>query len=488
MIFDLFQVSFDIVLSDENKLYIAIAGEPLVRYHKTTDDELALILEEGEGYTLEFKRNINSDLSKEMVALANASGGRIVIGVDDQNKRVGCDLSNAALSKIDDMAASCDPPVAIQIEKLSEHKLLIIHIPEGANRPHRCSKGFFLRNGASSQKMCTHDITAFIQAEGKVRFDQQLRLDLNWKDILDERRLSHFLQLSNISPKRDTINLLLNLGVGDFKDGQFYLNQTGVLFFSKDPILRLFHVSVVCALFKGIGKAYILDRKELTGNILENVEEALIFIKKHLQLRWEITRESTRRKETLELPEVALREAMVNAVCHRDYTEQGAHVMVEVFDDRVEIYNPGGLPKGLSEKDFGKRSICRNPNIAALLLRCTYIEKMGSGIERIHAALKKENCPDVSIRFDTMFSLEFLRPTFLKIQKGNKRMSEKTSEKTSEKIIDLVSINPHITIAALSDKIGVATRSIERNIKKLRVQGRLKRSGPDKGGYWIVKK
>ena len=82
---------------------------------------------------------------------------------------------------------------------------------------------------------------------------------------------------------------------------------------------------------------------------------------------WEITSESARRREILELPEVALREAVVNAVCHRDYLEQGAQVMVEIFDDRVEIYNPGGLPKGLPERDFGKRSVCRNPLIASLL-------------------------------------------------------------------------------------------------------------------------
>jgi ATP-dependent DNA helicase RecG len=401
-----------------------------MRYRKTTDEELALILEGGEGYTLEFKRSINSDLPKELVAFANASGGRILIGVNDQNKIVGCDFSNKSFSRIEAMANACDPAVAIRVEKLIRHKILVIHVPEGANRPHRCNKGFYLRNGASSQKMSTQDITAFIQAEGRIRFDQQLRLDLDWTEALDETRLNHFLHLANISPKSDTSNLLLNLGAGENKDGRFYLNQTGVLFFAKEPTQRLFHVSVVCALFKGIGKAYILDRKELTGNLIENVEDALIFLKKHLQLRWEITSESTRRKEILELPEVALREAMVNAVCHRDYNEEGAHVMVEIFDDRVEIYNPGGLPKGLPEKDFGRRSVCRNPNIAGLLLRCDYIEKMGSGIERIHAALAKENCPAVNIRYKTMFSLEFPRPT----HKASMEAQDKASDKTTPQV------------------------------------------------------
>jgi ATP-dependent DNA helicase RecG len=463
-----------------------------MRYRKTTAEELALILEEGEGYTLEFKRSINSDLPKELVAFANASGGRIFIGVNDHNQIVGCDLSNKMLSKIEDMATACDPPVAVRIEKLLQHKILVIHVPEGANRPHRCNKGFYLRNGTSSQKMKTYDITAFIQAEGKIRFDQQLRLDLNWEEALDESRLKHFLQLANISPKSDTANLLLNLGAGDYKDGQFYLNQTGVLFFTKEPTQRLFHVSVVCALFKGTGKAYILDRKELTGNLLENVEDALIFLKKHLQLRWEITGESTRRKEILELPEVALREAMVNAVCHRDYLEQGAQVMVEIFDDRVEIYNPGGLPQGLPEKDFGRRSVCRNPNIAGLLLRCDYIEKMGTGIDRIRAALERESCPKINIRYATMFTLEFPRPTYFNTNGTSETAREKTRvktrTKTRTKMLSLISENPQITTAQLADAIGITSKGAEWQIAQLKKDGLLKRIGPAKGGRWEVVK
>ncbi len=463
-----------------------------MKYRKTTEEELALILEEGEGYTLEFKRNINADLPKELVALANASGGRILIGVNDSNQIVGSGLSNKILAQIEVMAAACDPSVAIRIEKLTQHNVLVIHVPEGANRPHRCTKGFYLRNGASSQKMSTHDITAFIQAEGRVRFDQQLRLDLNWEAVLDEKRLHHFLQLTHITPKADTANLLLNLGAGDYKDGHFYLNQTGVLFFAKEPTQRLFHVSVVCALFKGTGKAYILDRKELTGNLLENVEEALIFLKKHLQLRWEITSASTRRKEILELPEVALREAMVNAVCHRDYLEQGAQVMVEIFDDRIEIYNPGGLPKGLPPKDFGRRSVCRNPNIAGLLLRCDYIEKMGTGIERIRAALEKENCPPVNIRYDTMFTLEFPRPTYGQTQGAEDQTRQEPRvlprEKTRVKILDLIAHNPRITTTQLASEINITPKGVEWQITQLKKDGLLKRVGPAKGGYWEVTK
>ncbi|MCF8138714.1 MAG: ATP-binding protein, partial [Desulfotignum sp.] len=157
-------------------------------HRKTTPEELALILEEGEGYTLEFKQNVNADLAKELVAFANASGGRIFIGVADNNQITGCRFSNALFSRIEAMAASCDPPVTLFIEKLPDQHIIVIHVPEGANRPHRCTKGFYLRNGASSQKMSTADITAFIQSEGKVRFDQQLRMDLDWQEVLDLSR------------------------------------------------------------------------------------------------------------------------------------------------------------------------------------------------------------------------------------------------------------------------------------------------------------
>ena len=282
-----------------------------MKYRKTTDEELALILEEAEGYTLEFKRDINSDLPKELVAFANASGGRILIGVNDQNQVVGCDLSNKRLAQMEDMAAACDPPVPIG---------------------------------------------------------------------------------------------------------------------------------------------------------------------------WEITSQSTQRKEILELPEVALREAVVNAVCHRDYLEKGAQVMVEIFDDRVEIYNPGGLPKGLPADELGKRSVCRNPLIASLLLRCNYIEKMGTGIERIRAALRKERCPKVKIRFNTLFILEFPRPTYVKQDEPQKE----TSGKTSGKILELFEKNKSITIPELSEAIDVTPRSIERNLKNLQTQGRIRRVGPAKGGRWEI--
>jgi ATP-dependent DNA helicase RecG len=102
---------------------------------------------------------------------------------------------------------------------------------------------------------------------------------------------------------------------------------------------------------------------------------------------------------------------VINAVAHRDYFEKGANVMVEVFDHRIEITNPGGLVKGLRPEDFGTKSVLRNPNIAALLHRVDYIEKMGTGINKIRLLLKEAKLPPPQFEFGTFFTVRFERPT-----------------------------------------------------------------------------
>ena len=142
---------------------------------------------------------------------------------------------------------------------------------------------------------------------------------------------------------------------------------------------------------------------------LANIEATLKFLRQNLPLRYEITGRS-RRREILQVPEAALREAVVNAVAHRDYFERGANVMVEIFDDRVEISNPGGLVKGLTPENFGKRSVLRNPNIASLLHRSGYVEKMGTGVSRMREILKQAKLPPPEFEFNSFFTVTFRRP------------------------------------------------------------------------------
>ena len=267
-------------------------------------------------------------------------------------------------------------------------------------------------------------------------------------------------------------------------EGQTSLTNAGVLFFSNEPMKYIPQAQVICALYKGTEKITILDRKDLSGDLITVIDEAILFLKKHLNLRYEI--KEVRRKEIFELPEIAIREAVVNAVCHRDYFEKGANVMVEIFDDRVEISNPGSLIHGMTFEDFGKRSMTRNPTIASLLHRIHYIEKMGTGINRMKDACKEAGISEPEFEITGFFTILFRRKTSENI--GINIGINIGLNETQNKVVELMKKDSKITIPRISEIIGIAKRNIEVNISELKKKGIIERIGSRKNGYWEVKK
>jgi ATP-dependent DNA helicase RecG len=134
-------------------------------------EEIDFILEKGEGYFIEFKESFDKSLSKEIVAFANSSGGRIFLGVNDNNIIKGITITNKLKSQIIDIANNIQPSIDIRIETTDD--ILIINIPEGINKPYQCKDSFFLRIGANSQKMNREQIIEFLQFEGKIKFEEQ---------------------------------------------------------------------------------------------------------------------------------------------------------------------------------------------------------------------------------------------------------------------------------------------------------------------------
>jgi len=222
----------------------------------------------------------------------------------------------------------------------------------------------------------------------------------------------------------------------------------------------------------------------------------------------QINIENLRREEIPEIPDIALREAIVNAVCHRDYFEKGVSVVIEVFDDRVEISNPGGLPSGLNAKEFGTKSVVRNPVIASLLNRANYIEQIGTGINRIKNSVKEHGQGSVEFYYNNFFIVTFKKTKKViervgeKVgkrvgEKVGKRVGEKVGKRVGEKvgksltknqklIIESMVESPNISAKDLSDIIGISKRKIEENISKLKKKELIKRIGSPRGGYWEI--
>ncbi len=446
-----------------------------------TNTELKIILAEGESHNVEFKANFDKSIAEEAVAFANASGGRIFVGIDDAGKAAGTDVSNAAKSRYQDLLRQIMPELVCSVDVFEN--ILIICVPEGTEKPYGCSRGFYLRVGPNSQKLNRNEIISFIKSEGRVRFDELVNNSAKYPKDFNSKAYVHFLGLSRISA--DALNkdsILQNLGCISKSGETKKFTNAGVLFFANNQAGVVPHSSIVCALYKGVEKVHIIDSKEFSGDIISNIEDSVMFLKKHLNLSYEIT--GLRRNDILEIPEVALREAIVNAVCHRDYFEKGARVMVELFDNRLEISNPGSLPNGLNSKNFGKRSITRNSIIASILHRANYIERMGTGIGRMRDAMKEAELTAPKFDFDGFFTIIFQRPK--QERDGIKVGISIGLNKTQKKILELIEKDPAITAALMAESIGIAARNIEVNIATLKQMGVLTREGTKKTGRWKI--
>ncbi|HBY20425.1 MAG: hypothetical protein A2Y24_07450 [Clostridiales bacterium GWE2_32_10] len=451
-----------------------------------TREELKVIIEEGEGYKIEFKESADKTLAEEVCAFLNASGGLLLLGISDNGMIKGIDVSNVNRSRVQDTLRQIEPSVNLNVE--IQENLILIRVPEGKSKPYSCSKGFYLRVGPNSQKLERNEIIEFIQAEGKVRFDEQVSIEIEVDKELDEKTYKRFLKLAKITDALPAELMLKNLGCAIDKNGKTIFTNAGLLFFIKDYDYYVMQGKVVCALYKGNEKLYIIDKKDFSNNLISAIDDTMAFLEKHLNLRYEINNENIIRKEILEIPQVALKEVVTNAICHRDYFEKGTNVMIEIFDDRVEITNSGGLPKGLPESKFGTMSVPRNPIIANILHRAEYIEKMGTGIHRIKTACTLAGLlePEFEIS-DSYFIVRFIRE---RGWSGKASVYEKEEEikfsKTQLKILELIKGNRELTAEKISKELDLSERQVQTNMSTLKKLGVLKRNGNKRSGYWEV--
>jgi ATP-dependent DNA helicase RecG len=334
----------------------------------------------GEGFTTEFKRANTSNLGREICAFANATGGVILIGVSDNGEIVGVGKHNRLKSEVQAIARSADPPIAVDVE--SAGNVLLVTVPAQHSKPYSFGGKFFMRKGASSQQMSREEIREFFFKEGLIHFDETPCNRFSLKDDLTDDVWNLFRKRAKIPVDMDARTALENLHLA--KDGQ--MTHAGAWLLAGD--IRKFTTSAdaACALFMGTDKVRILDRRGFDRDVYSMIDEVVAYILSKINIEYII--KHVKREERPELPEEALREAVVNALAHRDYRST-ANVQVYIFKDRVEIVSPGGLPAGMTEADLGIKSIPRNPLLFGMLFRMEAVEHIGSGIKRIRSLCRE---------------------------------------------------------------------------------------------------
>lgn len=450
-----------------------------------TVDDIKSIAASGEGYNAEFKVRLPKkikEVTEEICAFANASGGTVLIGVDDDNSILGATIDNAKRSAIQNSIREIKPTLNCEVYAVNVDgkEVWVIEVPSGIQKPYALSGAIYVRNGPNSQKVTDiEEMRHFFQQANRIYFDETPCPAFDIATGIRADNLNEFKAEASLSSAVPNEQIFKNLKLQDqnnaFKNG-------AVLFFGKEPQQHIDTALIRCVAFDGKDKRYIVDDKKFTGPLYVQYKDAIQWLKNKLDVRYEIEGSTGPREEIWEIPQTAFKEAIVNALAHRDYYDRGATITIELFDDRVEIANPGGLVSAVSSKDFGKRSHSRNPLVFGLFARMRMVEQIGSGIGRIKDLMKENDLQPPHFSFDGMFTVTLTRP--FDFEKWIVRWEQQLTA-TRITILRAVYGDNKITKTTLAKSLDMSTTALDRHLEILKDEGLLEREGT-KGGKWVI--
>ena len=357
--------------NDSNLLNLATKyfGSP----NKIESLPLKRAIKNGENVKLTFKEKFDNTFVHDACALANTHGGEIILGITKSGNLTG--LTHKSIrEEVEKSINTIEPKISFKIIT-PEKEVITVAVTEGEKKPYQCADGFFIREGTETVKLSHKEFMSFIQKENILKYDELKNERAVFEKDFDEKKFENFRNEAKLDKNVNDIDYLYRLGC---ITSDHELTNAGVLLFAKSNENLIPHATITCVLYKGTIKNKVLERKDLKQDIINDFRECMLFLTKNLKNEYLI--DSVKREENLEIPEPALREAIVNAICHRDYFEHGANIMVEIFDNRIDIVSPGGLPPGVTKDNFGEISKRRNEVIARMLTRINLMEKLGTGI------------------------------------------------------------------------------------------------------------
>ena len=410
-----------------------------------------------EGKTLEFKRDLSSPkpLLKALVAFANTAGGRLVIGIADDRQIIGVSNPLDEEERLCNLIAdSIAPRLVPNVEMLTvEGKtLLVVEVFVSGNRPHwlkseGAETGVYVRLGSSSRQADAALIGELRRSVEGVAFDEMPMPDLglNALDLDGARKL--FSGISTLDPQA-----LHTLKLVTLYQGQMVPTKGAVLLFGKERALHFSDAWVQCGRFIGTDKAKIFDHVDIHEHLPIAVDSIMLFLKKHAMRGADFS--TVRRKDVWSIPLLLLREAVINALVHADYSQRGAPIRVSFFDDRIEVESPGILLPGMTIEDMRQGvSKIRNHVLARVFRELNLIEQWGSGVRRIFREAQELGLPEpqfveVGMRLRVVVFLAETLPL--------KRTTEQVTEQVA-RFLNLLNVGP-LGVREAMDALGLKHR------------------------------
>ncbi len=446
------------------------------------------IIEKGESVDVEMKKSFhsNQDAAKIICAFANTQGGVVILGVNPDKKIEGIyNDSDKLQRRISDSALSVHPRPIIEIEEnLINNKRILLVIVHKADSSvfHSFEGAIYVRIGTTTQKLEGGSILEFLRNRQILMFDEGLEYSAKIESI-DKQRIESYLNqrnqgdyLNSHTVKDFLISKKLAVNTQGFK-----IKNTALLFFAKEPQQFFSYAQIKLVRFEGTEPIKVISYEEAKGSLPQVINHSVNFIQRFISKEFII--KGVKREERLLIPEEAVREAIINAVAHRDYFNKN-EIQISIFDDRIEITNPGGLPDGMERELLGVLSVQRNPLIYQLLKDYGFMERIGSGIAKIYSAMQSAN-----LRKPEFFlSKEIFRIT-LRIKRSEEvELAAKLNlNNRQSKALDYLRVNKKISSKEYSQINKISLPYAIRELNKLIKLNLVGKVGKYKGAYYIIK-
>jgi len=430
-----------------------------------------------ESSKLEFKSIIpaSSKIIKMVIGFCNAKGGKLVIGVKNDGTIEGIpeDEIHQVMEWLDHaIYEGCTPPILplIYQQRVDGKVLLIIEVSSGTNKPYYqkslgLSQGTYIRLGRSIVKADADIIEELKWQSRGISYDQ-LPLYHTTIEDLDSAKIQYFLNHRRhgiTSPL--TEDVLLSYEIIKKEHTTDYATTAGMLLFGKFPQQFLSEAYILCCHFSDFKDREAIASRICKGTLFEQFDESFDFIMERLNKSFKI--EKRKREEHWEIPPIAIREVLMNAILHRNY-HINAPIKISIYSDRIEFFSPGGFPGPIdpSELESGITYV-RNTAIAKVLWEAQYIEKMGSGFITLFKCYRKEGLLPPEVKEGTNFVKCILPRTH----------TDAVKEDIEGLILSLFKIADEISRADIIHQLNIPRTSVGRVLNKLIESGKLARHG-----------
>ncbi len=446
-----------------------------------------------ENQNIEWKSKWKDEYLEWICGYANAQGGKIYIGCDDDGNIVGLPNARKLLEDIPNkIRDAMGIIVGVNLLAYGGKEYIEIDVPAypiGIS----CKGVYYYRSGSTRQILTGPALEAFLMRKRGATWDNLPLPAFSMADV-DDGVISKFKSLAAKKGRMETSLLdepkevlldKLHLKNGD------YLTNAAMLLFSSDPERYQTGAYIKIGYFEN--DAELLYQDEIHGSILEQVDKALdiIYLK---YMRAKIRYEGAQRIERYFVPEAALREALLNAICHKQY-QSGIPIQISVYEGRLYVANIGSLPEDWTLENLMQKHASKpyNPNIAHVFYLAGFIESWGRGVEKICHALKADNLPlpEYTIHPGDIM-IKFTAPED-RIVRLNKQFTDNLSDNLSDnlpdkerKTLELLLEDPGYTASQLAEKLHVSRVSVTKYLKALKQKGIVERIGSDRSGYWKI--